>query len=367
MKICLFADAQSVHIRQLSYFLARCGHLVHIVTHKPAEMRWASVETFAVPQPGLTNPRRWSARRDRYLRGFFRAFDIVNVHFLTDWTFKHILEGRGPGDARLIATAWGSDIVDPPGEGRASAELVGTRRNLLQSCDAVTTCGPSFAKTVAAYANLPLDSIDVVPFGVNLQLFQASRVQKSADFLRVGYFKGFRAVYGPTTLMLAMPSVLESIPNVRFEMIGDGGKLTECQAMARDLGINSSVEWKGRLEHADLPGHLARWELSVIPSVHEAFGVAALESQAMGVPVVASAMDGLHDTVRDGETGLHVPPGDPAGLAGAVVRLLRDHKLRGEMAAAGREWVSRKFDWQKIVHAWSALYGRVREHACVMT
>jgi glycosyltransferase involved in cell wall biosynthesis len=249
----------------------------------------ATVEKFSIPPPGLSNPRRWISRRRRYLSDIFRKFEIVNIHFLADWGLSELAEDRGIGDARLVATAWGSDVVDPPGEAPATAELTMARKRLLNATDAITTCGPTFAKTVAHYASIPLTSICVVPFGVDLSLFKSDACKpKENDLARIGFFKGFRAVYGPTILMQAIPVVLAQCPHARFEMIGDGAELEKCQSMVRELGFDHAVEWVGRLDHSLLPDRLGRWQLSVIPSIHEAFGVAALESQAMGVPVVAS-------------------------------------------------------------------------------
>ena len=126
------------------------------------------------------------------------------------------------------------------------------------------------------------------------------------------------------------------------------------------------MEWVGRMDHSLLPDRMKRWRLSVIPSIHEAFGVAALESQAMGVPAVASRVDGLNDTVRHGKTGLLFPAGDSDVLAGAVVRLLQDRKLWRRMSLAGREFVAQHYNWHDIAVQWVDLYSRVREQTCVL-
>ncbi len=369
MKICLFADARSVHIRQLSFHLVQRGHEVHVVTHKPAEVRGATVERFSVPPPGLSNPRRWMGRRRRYLADIFRKFDVVNIHFLADWGLTELLLDREIGDARMVATAWGSDVVDPPGEAPAPAmaELTIARKSLIRAADAVTTCGPAFAKTVEGYAGIPSNSVCVVPFGVDLSLFKPDTCKlEENNVARIGFFKGFRAVYGPTVLVQAIPAVLAHCPHARFELIGDGAELERCQAMAQELGVDHAVQWVGRLDHSLLPDRLKRWRLSVIPSIHEAFGVAALESQAMGVPVVASRVGGLNDTVRDGETGLLFPVGDSDTLACAVVRVLQDSDLRKQMSLVGRQMVARHYNWHDLAGQWVSLYGRVREQSCVM-
>jgi len=366
VKICLFGDATSIHIQQLAPGLSARGHTVHIVTHKPAEIRGATVERFSVPEASATNLRRWQGRLTNYLRGFVRRFDIVNIHFLSDWGFRFdppLIER-----AALVATAWGSDIVDPPGETPASDELVELRQTLLRRADAVTVCGPTFAGMVAKYAGIDSGHVDVVPFGVDLELFRNrtfARAQARGS-LTVGFFKGFRGVYGPTVLMEAIPLVLRRVPAARFDLVGDGIELAKCQNMAVSAGIEHAVRWIPRQPHEALPRLIESWELTVIPSVHEAFGVAALESSALEVPVVASDVDGLRDTVTHGETGLRVPRSDPKALADAIVALLEDAELRRQMGRAGRAMVEARYDWADVHDQWARFYERARESAAVM-
>lgn len=372
MKICLFADAQSMHIQQLVPGLLARGLEVHVLTHKPAKLPGATVERFCVPSASLANPRRWNGRRAAYLRGFLRRFDVVNIHFLTDWGFQ--LQDGLPDDLEVfhdgcvIVTAWGSDVSDPPGETPASTDLIRKRVAMLRSAAAVTTCGPTFAEIVARYAGIDREDVHVVPFGVNTELFRPSDHQRRGPdhTPRVGFYKGFREVYGAEYLIRAIPGVLAEIPEARFELIGDGPCLERCQTIARSIGVESSVDWLGRQRHDALGRILDRWDVSVIPSIHEAFGVAALESSSAGVPVVASNVEGLRDTVLDGETGLLVEPKNSDALTDAIVALLRDDEMCVGMGRAGRAMVERAYDWRDVHTQWVRLYERVLETSAVM-
>jgi glycosyltransferase involved in cell wall biosynthesis len=101
---------------------------------------------------------------------------------------------------------------------------------------------------------------------------------------------------------------------------------------------------------------LAKADIFVTPSVSEGLGVAVLEAMAMGRPVVATATGGLPEAVLDGETGLLVPPGEPAALAEALVSLLRDPTRARRMGEAGRERALAHFDSRRIVPRILALY-----------
>lgn len=372
MKVCLFGDARSVHLRRLVAELARRAVEVHVVTHKPADVPGANVERYAVPPPSWRNLQRWAARRRRYVGEFLRRFDVVNVHFIVDWGF----DCRDLENGCLVASAWGSDVVAPPGEEVPSDHERVARRDLLRSAHVVTACGPAFAEVVAQFAGLAAPDVQVVPFGVDLARFRPKRefAQALIDSpgvagdapLVVGFHKGFRSVYGPKTLLNAIPMILAALPNVRFELIGDGPALKECREMALTDGVNHAVRWRTRMLHDEIADALREWSVCAIPSVHEAFGVAALEASATGVPVVASDVCGLRDTVQDGVTGVLVPVGDASALATAVIELLRDPYRRRQMGQAGRSFVEREYGANEVYDRWVKLYQEARERSLVM-
>ncbi len=373
-KVCLFADAQSIHTRRIATGLASRGLTVHIVTHKPATIRGVTVEQYRVPPPGITNPYRWASRRNRYLRDFVRRFDIINIQFLQDWGFTTEMIEEGT----FVVTPWGSDIVQAPGEDAPPAELRNHRSMLLRNAAAVTAWGSAFAHSIADYASIDENAIHRIPLGVDLELFSLSNLangvdnpipplirgdkggslqlapncQTIDDAFHVGFFKGYRAVYGPTYLIEAIPLILEKLPRTQFTLIGDGPQLAECQQMAHSSNINHAITWLTPQPHDRIPSHLAQWDLTVIPSVCESFGAAALEAAAMQVPVVASRVGGLIDTVRHNETGLLVPSKDPHALADATVTLLNDPTRRRQLGQAARRFVESNYCWNHCIDLW---------------
>jgi len=127
-----------------------------------------------------------------------------------------------------------------------------------------------------------------------------------------------------------------------LEVIGDGPARAEVESALTVLG--SRVSYRGALGEAAVAGALADADLLVWPAINEAFGMALLEAQASGVAVVAGASGGVAGIVVPGETGLLVPPGDVAGFAAAVRRLILDGELRARMGAAARAKVEREHD-----------------------
>jgi glycosyltransferase involved in cell wall biosynthesis len=132
-------------------------------------------------------------------------------------------------------------------------------------------------------------------------------------------------------------------------------------------GMNLIVAGDGPLR-ARVPGALgfvpndelqklyARAAVVTCPSRREGFGVACLEAMAQARPVVATSVGGLRDMVVDGETGLFVPPRNPAALRAALERLLADRDLRRRFGAAGRERARQHFSWEAVTDATLAAY-----------
>ena len=104
---------------------------------------------------------------------------------------------------------------------------------------------------------------------------------------------------------------------------------------------------KARLEAADI---------FVLPSRSEAFPNALLEAMAAGVPVVASGVGGVLEIVRQGETGLIVPPSDPAALASAICRLMADASFAHHLGDAARAEVTGRYSFDRMIDEFDAIY-----------
>ena len=151
---------------------------------------------------------------------------------------------------------------------------------------------------------------------------------------------------GVEVIIRAMPLVLRALPNAHLDIVGQGPDRTRLERLAWSLKLATHVRF-----HGYLPGH-ARDELAakawvaVCPSAFEGWGVSCVEAGARGLPVIASNVNGLRDSVRDGITGLLVPHGDHRAFAEALVELLEDPERRADMSAAGIEWAA-SHSWER--------------------
>ena len=127
----------------------------------------------------------------------------------------------------------------------------------------------------------------------------------------------------------------------------------------RPRAAAAGVAMRGHLPHAGVLAAMQRAAIVCVPSRWpEPFGLAALEAMACGVPVVASAVGGLLDTVVSGVTGLFAHPRDPRSIADATNKLLGDERRRHAMGRAGAERVRHCYSWQRIAELTEHSYRR---------
>jgi D-inositol-3-phosphate glycosyltransferase len=129
--------------------------------------------------------------------------------------------------------------------------------------------------------------------------------------------------------------------------------------LAEDAGVADRVRLRGRVERADLPALLRSADAVLCVPWYEPFGIVALEAMACGVPVVATAVGGLVDTVVDGVTGIHVPPRSPDRMAAAVNCLLEDPGLRRRLGTAGARRARRRYGWNRVAQSTLGVYGEL--------
>jgi glycosyltransferase involved in cell wall biosynthesis len=123
--------------------------------------------------------------------------------------------------------------------------------------------------------------------------------------------------------------------------------------------VAAGVSFVGPVAHGDTVRYYRAADVYVMPSLSEAFGMAAVEAMAVGLPVVASRVEGIPETVCDEVTGLLVAPDDSGALAQALLRLLGDERLRRAMGEAGRRRAVQRFSWERIVQTLGDHYQRL--------
>jgi glycosyltransferase involved in cell wall biosynthesis len=208
-------------------------------------------------------------------------------------------------------------------------------------------------------------TVAVTPFGVDTVRFAPGPRPPDARIV-FGIVKTMDAKYGIDVLLRAFRQFLDTAPteltaHSELLVVGGGPQLEAYRSLATELGLGERVRFPGRVPHADVPGLIRGMDVFVMPSVRdsESFGVAAVEAQACGVPVIVSDVGGLPEVVRDGVSGFVVPVRDPAAIAARMQELAADPALRARMGAAGRAHAVQAYSWDRNAGLMLDVYARL--------
>jgi glycosyltransferase involved in cell wall biosynthesis len=151
----------------------------------------------------------------------------------------------------------------------------------------------------------------------------------------IGTVGRLTAIKGQDVLLRAFAELAHMRDDVFLVLLGEGEMRGELEETARRLGVYKVVKFLGW--RPDVAAVMASFDIFCLPSLNEGMGKVVVEAMAMGLPVVASNVGGIKDLVRDGQSGLLVPPGDASALSGALAALCREPEKRRLMGAVGRK------------------------------
>jgi glycosyltransferase involved in cell wall biosynthesis len=268
-----------------------------------------------------------------------------------------------------------SDVLGALAAGLAGVPCVVTRVDLAHALDAVrrrvlaavSRAATSVVVNALCIRDLCLrdgvapERVAVVRNGVDLATFDAEAARPPADGAIAGGGRWVvhvanmhHPVKGQGDLLVAMRDVLREVPEARLALIGEGERRALLERLARELGIAEQCRFLGA--RRDVPALLSRSALAVSASHAEGISNAILEAMASRRPVVATAVGGTPEVVKDGQSGFLVPPGAPAQLAARIVALLRHPQRARRMGEVGRGIVESEFGLERMRLAYDALY-----------
>ena len=243
-------------------------------------------------------------------------------------------------------------------KGHMAAERLLARRAAAHIC-----VSEAVAEHLVRRAHVPRGSVRVVRNAVELSRFENLPPRQAAR-RRLGLPEGpligcvarLDRQKGISFLLRALARLREECGagSARLALVGDGPLRSRLERQARSLGVADAVVFAG--EVPDVAPWLAALDIFVLPSLWEGMPLALGEAMAAGRPVVATAVSGTPEMVRDGETGLLVPPGDPVALAGSLGRLLGDAPFAARLGRQAAAWAAGALDPGRMADEVMAVY-----------
>lgn len=312
----------------------------------------ATREVVLYPFPDrLLDPRRLprftrkfpvgATRLVRAVRAF--APDVVSVHCMRRFAPYAALLRRTTGVPQVLNL---QEAALPPGTPQHERLF----RMLVGAADAVAACSAE----AAAYATRVGRGrrVTVIPNGYDPAEFRGGPVFAHPrpyvlGLGRLEWQKGFDELIEALALLRKV--------DLDLLLAGDGAGRAALVALAAARGVADRVHFLGRTERSTTLALLRGAAVVACPSRFEGLPLVCIEALAAGRPLVASAVNGIPEVVRDGQTGLLVPPDDPAALARALGHLLAVPADAARLAARGRAEVERRNPWPAVAAAWLAL------------
>ena len=270
-------------------------------------------------------------------------FDLIHAHWIIPQGLMALLAlPFAKSKAALLCTSHGTDLYGLRGSFFAWLKLF-----VLNHTDRLTVVSRAMHEKVLSMGVDP-EKVTVIPMGVELKkrfVPPAERKEKHA-LLFVGRLiekKGLRY------LIEAMPWILEQNPSAYLRIIGDGPEKTVMEKRISELGINNRIQFMGPVPNENLPSFYQSSNIVIFPSViAEGFGLVLVEALGCECALVVSDFPAKSDIISEGETALVVPQKDVKLLAQRVNELLDNSALRTSLGKAGRQFVLKHFDLDRI-------------------
>ncbi|MBB4661660.1 glycosyltransferase [Conexibacter arvalis] len=284
-----------------------------------------------------------------------RGADVIHAHDRRAGLWTRI----GPRPRRRglrVYTAHGiPEPYHPPPVGperpgwKATLLYRGLDGGLCRRADAIVVPSRAVADDLVARLGYPRRLLHVIPNGIELPS------PREHDGELIGTFSVLEQFKGIDVFLRAVARLAPERPEWRFASFGVGSDAERLRALAAELGIAERIEWPGFVPG---PQARARLRVYVLSSYWENAPMALLEAMADGVPVVATAVDGVPEIV-DETTARMVPSGDPAALAAAIEQAVGDQAGTAARVAAARRRVEERYTAERNAEAIGALYERL--------
>jgi glycosyltransferase involved in cell wall biosynthesis len=296
--------------------------------------------TCVVPRPRSGHDRRSLAAHLRVLRHINP--DIVHANLSSPWSCQYVIAASGLLRRPRVVAVY--QLVVPATSARQRLAKCLTTR----AVDRHVGVGERTSRDVEELLGLEHGSVSTIHNGVPDQEPRPRPRPRPGPL--IGAIGRLETQKGYDTLIRALPE----IEGATLVFVGDGSQRSPLEQLAYSLGVAERILWAGWSD--DPRSYLASFDVFALPSRFEGFPLVILEALQARSAVVASDVGSVAEVIRDGETGLLVPPDDPAALAGGIRSLLGDEELRRRLGEEGRRVVLARFTDVHMTRAFESLY-----------
>ena len=338
--------------------MAARGHRVILAVRPDSALRPLAEQAGLLVEPLVFARSRFGPLVVECVRLISRhAPDIVNTHGSIDSWTASIAARLSPVRPIIVRTR---HKVTP-----VSRSYLGQLLYRILPHGIITT-GVAVREYLMERFRLDADKIVSIPSGVDLRVFRAGSgsgvlrkelgVQPAQPLIGVVSF--LRISKGIREFVAAAALVSRTFPDARFVIAGDGHERAGLLRQIEELGLVDKCFMIGHRN--DVPQVLAELDIFVLPTLDDAMPQSLTQAMAMKRPVIATAVGGIPEVIRDGVTGLLVPPGDSVSLARAIEQVIADPTLRRTLAEGGYLLIQERYTFEQMLDATESFYQHLR-------
>ena len=355
-KVLFLADSNSIHTQKWVKYFVNKGYKISLISFSEKKIKGVKNYFIKLPSPKSISPAGSNFLKLQYFLSIFKIRKIVNqikpdiLH--SHWATSYGIIGCFSNYHPFIVSVWGSDIYEFPYKSFIHKWLI---QRVLKSADKICSTSIVMSKEIAKFTN---KEVFITPFGVDVEKFKPQKQESNKKYFTIGTIKSLEEKYGLEYLIRAFAILKKQLNDkkIKLEIYGDGSQKEYLKKLSKDFGLSGDIKFFGHIPHNFVPEKFQRFDIAVFPSLSESFGVAAIEAQACGVPVVVSNVGGLPEVVNNGKTGFVVPPKDSYIIAKKILYLYENKNIREKMGNTARKFVIENYVWENNAKIMSDKY-----------
>lgn len=234
------------------------------------------------------------------------------------------------------------------------------QRRVARRLHRLVTVSQTSRRDIIEELRVEPDRIDVVPVGVDPTQFRPRPEIAKVPGRILCVTSSDVPLKGLAVAIEALAKLRTEVPHAHLVVIGRMRPQDPARRTVARFGLEGAVTFTGSIDHDEVWRLYGSSEIAVVPSLYEGFSLPAVQAMASGLPLVCTTAGAIPEVAGpDGETALHVPPGDAAALAQGLKRALEDADLRTRLGTAGRQRVLERFTWKQMAIGTAEQYYRL--------
>lgn len=354
MKICLLADAESIHtIRWCNHFV-ELGYDIHLISFKNTSI--TGVKTYYV-NAGAINVSGGNWRvilQYSKVKALLEQIKPDVLHSL--YATSYGLVGALTGFKRYIVTPLGTDILISPNNSSIYRFIL---RYVFKRAQVITTMAPHMTEAMLRLG-VEESKIKEIIFGINTSIFNLNKHKVSDSEFLIASIRNFEPVYNIPHFLKAISVVKDQIPNLKVKLVGDGSLKEQLIQLSKELKIDDVVIFLGKVPQADVVQLLSEARIAVTTSLSDGNSLSLLESMACGAYPIATDIPANRQWVVNDVNGKLVKIDDVNGLAEAILVVYKNYNsIIPSAISKSQEILGQKGTWQVNMQKMEGIYKSV--------